>query len=314
MTPSQVRVADPVLSAHARGYRRPGNVATKLFPIAPVSAYGGKVVQFGRDAFRVYNTKRSPGAATKRIRIGYDGKPFHITPSALEAQVPWEHMTDATQVPRINLASRAVNLVLGAQQLEHEYDSAQIARDLNNYDNNHKLTLAGAARWTNPATDPSKDISTAKTAISDTIGIGPNRVLLSKSVFDALEFHPKILERIKYTSRDSVTTDILAKLWNVDEVVVGAAVVATGPDDVLGRIWGDDVILAYTSLGADVNANIEEPSYGYTYAIEGMPMVEEPYSDKNTRSWIYQVANDAMPVLSGMEAGFLLKNAGAPHA
>ena len=128
-TLAQTRVVDPILSEHARGYRRPGNVARALFPLAPVNQYGGKVIQFGKEAFRLYNAKRAPGSNVKRIDFGYEGAPYAIVPSALEAKVPWERMKDASAVPGINLATRATNLVLSALQLAQEYDSAQLARN-----------------------------------------------------------------------------------------------------------------------------------------------------------------------------------------
>lgn len=314
-TLAQTRVVDPILSEHARGYRRPGNVAQALFPLAPVNQYGGKVIQFGKESFRLYNAKRAPGTNVKRIDFGYEGQPYAIVPSALEAKVPWERMRDANAVPGINLASRAVNLVLAAQQLEQEYDSAQLARNPASYDNDHKVALVGANRWTGANGDPSTDIANAQEAIGDTIGVEGNTILLSRKAFNAAKLNPKIIERVKYTSAQSVTLDVLKALWNVDNIVVGGAKVATGPNDTFGDVWGADVIVAYVAQGeGDGMGNAEEPSYGYTYQIEGMPAVEEAYQDRNARSWIYPVANDATPVLSGMAAGFLIQNAGAPAA
>lgn len=312
---AQTRVVDPILSQHARGYRRPGNVAKKLFPVAFVPAYGGQVIEFGKEAFRLYNAARAPGSNTKRIDLGYAGKPYAIVPRALEAKVPRERLRDATQVPGIDLASRAVNVVLGALETEHEYNSAQIARNPANYDANHKVALVGTDRWTGNASDPSEDVANACEAVRKSIGVRPNLVVLSPSAFAACQFNAKILDRIKYTGRDSVTTQILATLWNVKEVIVGEAVVATGQNDDFGDIWGNDVIVAYVAPeGGDGGANNEEPSYGYTYAIEGMPSVENAYWDENSKSWIYGVSNDATPVLSGMTAGYLIQNAGAPAA
>lgn len=315
-TLAKTRVVDAILSEHARGYRRPGNVAKKLFPVAFVPAYGGQVIEFGKEAFRLYNSARAPGSNTKRIDLGYAGKPYAIVPRALEAKVPRERMRDAAQVPGIDLASRSVDVVLGALELEHEYISAQIARNAGNYDANHKVTLVGADRWRGANGDPSDDISVASEAIRKSIGVRPNLVVLSATAFAALQFNAKILDRVKYTGRDAVTTEILAKLWNVKEVVVGEAVVATGQNDDFGDVWGDDVIVAYVAPegSGGSGANAEEPSYAYTYAIDGMPSVENPYWDESAKSWIYGVSNDATPVLSGMTAGYLIKDAGGAPA
>lgn len=311
-TPAQARVIDPILSEHARGYRQGEMVSNMLFPVAFVPAYGGQVIEFGKEGFRIYNSKRAPGAATRRIRFGYQGKPYAIVPSALEAVVPRELGVDAQAVPVIDLATRAVNLVLRSRALEHEYDCATIARNAANYDNDHKVTLTAGDRWTHPDSDPVGDIADGCEAVRSSIGINPNTLVLAPRVSRALRRHPQLIGRVADTATRVVTLDTLRQVFEVDRIVVGNATVADDADD-LGDVWGADAILAYVSPGSGVNANAEEPSYGYTYAINGMPLVEQPYWEHATKSWVYGVAYDATPVLSGMTAGYLIKDAGLAH-
>lgn len=305
---AQARIVDPVLSEYARGYKNSALVAENLFPRAPVPMYGGTIIEFGKESFRLYNSKRAPGAATKRVQFGYDGKPYAIVPSALEAPVPRERMRDASVVPGIDLARRAVNVVLQSLLLEHEFNAATLARDATQYDASHKVALSGTSIWGQAAAKPGDDIESARQAIRSSIGVYPNLCILSASAMSNLRNDVTILDRIKYTSRDSVTTDILQNLWQIPKVVVGAAVSASGAADTFGDIWGSDVVLAYTNLSNDPNA--EEPSFAYTYLIDGMPMVEQPYWEENTKSWIYGVSYDNAPVLSGISAGFLIQGAG----
>lgn len=312
-TGAQARVVDPILSEHARGYRQAQLIAAFLFPVAFVPAYGGKVIEFGKESFRLYNSKRAPGSATKRIRFGYEGKPYAIVPSALEAQVPRELGVDAQAVPGINLATRAVNLVLRARLLEHEYDCAQIARNASNYDSDHKVALSGNDRWTHPDSDPVDDVTTGKEAVRASIGMEPNTLVLSARAWAALKRHPQLLGRTGEAGVKIVTLETLKAVLEIENIVVGKATVADASDS-LGDVWGTDAILAYVSPGSGAEANAEEPSYGYTYAIEGMPLVEQPYWDQPTKSWVYGVSHDATPVLSGMTAGYLIQNAGADYA
>jgi hypothetical protein len=307
-TPAQQRVIDPILSAHARGFRQPQLVAATLFPIAYVAAYGGQAIEFGKEAFRLYNSARAPGTHTKRIQFGYAGKPFAIQPRSLEGVLPRELQRDAN-VPGVDAAARAVNVPLRSLLLEHEHLCASLARNASLYDNEHKVALSGSERWTGETSDPTADIETAKEAIRASIGIEPNTVMISGKAFAALRSNTKIIERMKYTGRDSLTTEVLKALWDIENVVVGKAVVADAADD-FGDVWGTDVVVAYTNVSTSVNQ--EEPSYGYTYAIEGMPAVEEPYYDNNAKSWIYPVSYDMTPVLTGITAGYLIQNAGAP--
>lgn len=309
MTPGQTRVVDPILSDHARGYRQAELVATALFPFADVSAYGGNVIEFGKESFKVYNSKRAPGANTKRVRFGYEGKPYAIIPSALEVPVPREHMRDASVVPGINLATRAVNIALRSQLLEYEVDAAAIATTAANYDNNHKVALTGTDVWTNDASDPAGDIEAGKEAVRSSIGLYPNTLLLSAKAFSACKRNVKLIDRSANTGIRKVTLDLLRQIFEIENIVVGSGVVASD-DNTFGDVWGTSAVLAYVSPGADVNANIEEPSYGYGYRIDGMPLVEQPYWDNSAKSWIYGVSNDATPVLSGMAASFLIQGAG----
>lgn len=312
MSPRQVRVVDPILSTHARGYRQSQLIGTKLFPIAPVAAYGGKIITFGKEAFRLYNTKRAPGSRTKRISFGYEGDPYAIVPSALEAPVPREWMTDATQVPGIDLGARAVNLVLRVMQLAHEHECANLALNAAKYDADHKVKLVGGDRWTSPDSDPSKDIETAKEAVADSIGMEPNRLMLSRKALRGLKYHPKLIERVKHVNITSITIDILKTLWEVDEIVVGQARVATGADDAFGDVWGAGAWMGYVTDNPD--PNVEEPSFGYTYQIQGHPLVETPYWDDGAKSWIYGVTDDNTPAMGGMLAGYLIEDAGLPVA
>jgi hypothetical protein len=316
MNPGQTRVVDPILSQHARGYRQRNLIATSLFPLAFVSMYGGKVIEFGKESFRLYSSKRAPGSATKRIQFGYEGKPFAIVPSALEAPVPRESMRDASVVPGIDLGSRAVSTVLRSLLLEHEYASAQIARNAASYDANHKLALVGTDRWTSPTSTPVADVMAAREAIRSSVGVYPNTLEISATTLSALKQHPDLVGRAANNATKVVTIDSLKAVFEVQNIIVGEAVVADAADD-FGDVWGDDTILAYVpENGVDstgmASANHEEPSYGYTYVIEGHPLVEVPYWDQNTKSWIYGVSYDNAPQLTGMVAGFLLQNTGAP--
>lgn len=312
LSPGQTRIVDPILSQHARGYRQAQLVSRQLFPLAPVAAYGGKVIQFDKSSFRLVNTARAPGSATKRIQFGYQGAPYAIVPNSLEGSVPRELMRDASVVPGIDLATRAVNTVMNVMTLGEEVACANMSRNAANFDANHKLALSGTSLWSNSTGTPISDVQGAREAIRSSVGLYPNTAIISPKALKNCKENPQILDRIKYTGRDSVTTAILASLWEIPNVVVGAAVAADPVTDAFGDVWGPDVVLAYVapSGGGDASANAEEPSFAYTYHIEGMPMVEQPYWDPNTKSWVYPVTFDYTPVLSGMQAGFLIQGAG----
>ena len=308
---AQNRVVDMILSEHARGYRQAELVASALFPFADVEAYGGKVIEFGKEAFMIFNSQRAPGSATKRISFGHQGKDYSIGQNALEAVVPREHMRDASVVPGINLASRAVNVVLRSLLIEYEAKAAGIATNAANYDNDHKVALTGTDVWSDNASDPATDVEEGKEAVRGTIGMYPNTLLLPASAAKNLRRHPKMIDRSANTGIRKVTLDLLRQIFEVENIVIGSGTVASQTNGEFSDVWGTSAVLAYVSPGASVQANMEEPSYGYGYRITGMPLVEKPYWDNSAKSWVYGVSNDCTPVLSGMTAGYLIQGAGS---
>lgn len=304
MNPTQVRVIDPILSTVVQGYRNSEFVGGALFPRVPVAVAGGKIIEFGKEHFLAYQTQRTPGTNTKRITFGYQGKPYALENHALEAPVPREYMRDASKVPGVNLGTRAVNLVMRAEGLGLEIQQAALATDASQYGANNKITLSGTDKFSNDASKIFTTFDDAKEAVRASCGMYPNVALFGPQAFRATKNHPLVVDRFKYTSKDSITPEMLASLLEFDRVVVGKAVKATDAG-VMSDVWGNSIVLAYVPVAPSQQ---EEPSYGYTYTMEGHPFVESPYWDSSAKSWIYGVTDERVPVLSGIASGFLIIN------
>lgn len=296
------RVINPVLTTIAQGYSDQEFVGSALFPPVPVQISGGQILEFGKEGFMLYGTQRAPGGATKRMQFGYLGKPFALENHAIECPVPREYMRDASVMPGINLGQRAVRLGMKVVTRSLEIQQAGLAQNAALYDASHKVTLSGTSKWSDPASKPATDIETGKEAVRSTTGVYPNTLVINGPTFAALKNNPSITDRFKYTSKESITPEMLAALFDVETVKVGRGVKATDAG-VVSDIWGNSAVLAYVPANP---SGMEEPSYGYTYTMEGHPAVEEAYYDKNTRSWVYGVSNERVPVLSGIVSGYLL--------
>ncbi|MBF0339779.1 MAG: major capsid protein [Magnetococcales bacterium] len=305
MNLSQVRVVDPILSNVAQGYRNADLVGFKLFPGIPVQTSGGQVIEFGRESFKLYSARRAPGSNTRRIDFGYLGNPFALVQDSLEGKVPTEWSRNASQVPGIDLGQRAVTTTMRSLTLSLENEQAQLATNAANYDNNHKVALTGTNKWSDYGhSNPTGDIETGREAIRASVGIYPNTLLLSALAFKAVKNHPGIIDRFKYTSRDSVTSEMLAQMWSLDQVVIGGAVVFDDAN-ASADVWGNNAVLAYVPRQS---SGMEDPSFGYTYTMQGHPLAEQPYYDNNAKSWIYPVTYERAPVLSGILSGYLIQD------
>ena len=309
MTPAGARVVDPVLSTIAQGYTNAEMVASALFPSVTVPTRGGKIITFGREDFMLYGSQRAPGENTKRVQFGYSSGNFALVDYSLEGQVPIEIMQEGQAGPSIDHGAMAVRKTSAIMALRLEKQAADIARTAASYAAANKNTaLTGSTLWSDlSASDPLGNIETAKDAIRAATGKRPNTIVMGAAVMKSLRQHSKILDRIKYTGRDVPTPELLAALFGVQRVLVGDAIYSNDAGTAFTDVWGKDVVVAYTELGSV--ADMGAPSYGYTYTLEGYPLAEEPYYDRNTKSWVYPVTRAEAPVLASASAGYIITNA-----
>lgn len=307
-TTSQARGIDPILTEVAQGYKNAAMVGTALFPVVNVMQRGGKILSFGKEDFALYATARAPGSNTKRVQFGFASGNYALDQHALEAVAPWELQQDASTVAQVNLASAALRKTQNIIALRLEKAQADIATTAASYAASNKTTLATVNQWSDytGTSKPSADIETAKEAIRSQIGMYPTTVVLSAQVMGKLRQHPAIVDRIKYTGRDTATPELLAALWGVERVLVGGAVYSDAAG-AMADVWGKFVVVAYTQPASA--ADLGAPTYGYTYRLDGAPYVEVGYQDRNTKSDIYPVTDDVLPVLTAPSAGYLISAA-----
>ena len=307
---SQARVIDPVLTTVAQGYLpSEGFVGMELFPAVSVTQRGGKIMVFGREAEKVYtNIERAPGVNTKRVQFGYSANSFSLKDYSLEGLVPYEHLQETRTMPGVDLAANAIATVQGVIETRLEKEQADLALNAALYPTANKTALAGTAQWSDYSgvSSPVAVVETGKEAIRAAIGRRPNLAIVPAAVMAKLKLHPSIIDRIKYTGRDIPDTALLASLWGLARVLIAESIYL---DDagIAYDLWGKSVLLAYTGIAGAAARGA--PTFGYTYRMSGYPLVEQPYSDRNAKSWMYPVTDVVSPVIARPEAAYLIQNA-----
>lgn len=309
MTPAQHRIVDQVLTTHARGYSNAAMafVGSVLFPDVMQAARGMRRIEFGKEALRRYKTRRAPGAEINRVQIGYEGKPITLEQHAIGCAVPEEYVQDTERGPGIDLKREAVNTSAAIIELAHERRSAEAARDPANYGANNVEALVGAAKFSDPDSDPLAYIEDKKELVRGECGYRPNTFVPSASVASKLRVHPKIRDHFKYTTSAAVTDADLKAYFQVEHFAVANAVEATGLDDAIEDVWGDDCVLAF--VNHNDNRTMRQPSYGYTFQLRGYPIVTPIEWRKDVRSWEGEHLDEWSPEVVGPDSGFLIRNA-----
>lgn len=308
MSNKQVRVVDQILTTVARGYSNPQFVGNKLFPVVPVSVSGGQIIEFNKDSWRKFNLRRAPGGDVTEIDYGYAGKPYALVQDSVHGKVPREHLRDGATSPGINHGTIATNTAMGAIQRSQEIDQATLATTASKYAATNKIDLT-ASSWNNPARNPVNDIVKGKQAVADATGFEGNTLVLSGAAWNALSTNPNVLGLFTRGEVETliITPQMLAAKLDITEIAVGRTTYINADGDTV-KAWGTDAVLAYTDIGSMTNAL---PSYGYTYQMDGNPVVEQAWYNNTNKSWMYPVNNEYSPVIAGADAGYLFIAAGA---
>ena len=123
--------------------------------------------------------------------------------------------------------------------------------------------------WDAASSTPIADVETAKNTVLTNTGYVPNTVIMSYKVFSALMDNADIVDRIKYTSMESLSEDLLARLFNVDRVLIMAGTyntAAEGATASYSQIGDKDALVCYTPA----NPGLMTPSAGYTMVWNGV--------------------------------------------
>ena len=310
LNPGQARVIDPVLTTLARGYRHMMHVWPYLFPVVSVAARGGQIITFGQEDFVKRDLRRAPGANRQQLNVGYKGDKFALEQRAIDGKVALEQLQEAGAVPGINLGRRASRQAMDNLSLQIEAEAATLATTAANYTAAHTSALAGGNQWSHADSKPAAAVNTQKQLIRTKIGITPNTLVVGNAVWLALQNNADVIERVKHTrgpteQAPQVTRAMMAGYFDVEHFVVGEAM--SGEAGEFSDLWGKNVVLAYvgTSSMDEAEANMGEPSFGYTYRLMNYPVVEEPWFDRNCDSWLYPTTTEDTPVIAGKDAGYL---------
>ncbi|MCU7494760.1 MAG: hypothetical protein HF314_12035 [Ignavibacteria bacterium] len=304
---SQLRVVDPVLTNLIRGYSNAEFVGIHIFPVVSVEKEAGKIPSFGKEAFRIYNTSRAMRASSNKLPVeARSSLDFATTEHDASYPIDYREM----QEDIINTEQNGAYIAQNAILIKHEKSCADLATTAANFPVGNKVTLAGATQFTHPDSDPLAIVATAVEAVRAKIAKRPNVGIMGASTFKALQTHPKILDRIKYTQTGLVTVELLKSLFNLKELYVGDAVYV---DDagVSHDIWPDSFVIAYVpEAKTDVDRSIYEPSFGYTLRKKGMPEADK-YEEDGGKVLNVRSTDNYIVKIVGSDAGYLIEDTNA---
>jgi hypothetical protein len=236
-----------------------GYLADQILPSVPVVKESAAYWIYDKSRMDTPDSKRAPRSDYARIDWNVTTDTYLAEQYGLEGEIDDEERTNA------------------ASPLDLDVDTTEIVTDmvLNNREKRvadlvlatatvtQNVTLAGITQWSDATSDPLGAVKTGRTTIyTGAPGYTPNTFLMGYLVFEGLKLHPDIKEIVKYTERAIITKQILAAVFEVDEVLVGKVIRRTsmeGQADTFGDVWGKDALLFYREM----RPTLKRASFGY---------------------------------------------------
>ena len=265
-TQNQVHV-DAILTNISVAYMQQQDnfIASKVFPVVPVSKQSDKFFTYTKnDWFRDEAQRRAD--ATESAGGGYN-----LGTDTYQADVYAFHkdigdQTRANADAPINVDREAAEFVTSRLMLKMETQWVS--------------SFFGTGVWATDSTpsnlwsdytssDPLNDVETGKRAILATTGFSPNTLVLGYDVFKTLKNHPDLVDRIKYTSAQTLTEGLMGSLFDIDRVLVAKAVKATNNEGATGAYdftHGKNALLCYSAP----SPGLLQPSAGYVMSWTGV--------------------------------------------
>lgn len=249
-------------------------IADKVFPIIPVMKQSDLYFIYRREDFlRDEAEERAVGTESAGGDYNVDkSQPYFCRRIAFHKDVTEEERVNQDEPLNVDQdATEFVSMKLfirrEAQWATNYFLPGVWAREIAGVASN---PVAGQTlQWNNAASDPIAQIKSDATHMQETTGYRPNTLVLSPYAKDALLNHPEIIDRIKYTQKGIASIDLLAELFEVQNVYVAQAIAnkaVKGAAENTGFIMGKHALLCYS----EPKPGLKKPSAGYIFAWKGL--------------------------------------------
>ena len=270
---------DRALTNISVGYMQGANafIADRVFPIVNVTKQSDVYYKYSKaDMFR--NEVQERGRAAESVGGNFNvelADPYHCKKYAYHYDITQEEKVNYDQP--LNVDRDATHWLAEKMLLKREVDFGEKFFKTGIWSTNISGDVAVAAnkilKWSNPLSDPVNDINNQMLKMAENSGKKPNFMILSPDVFYALKNHEAIMDRIKYTQKGIITLDLIAALFEVDNIYIPWGIINSAAQTPkyaenaeMSFLYKGKVLLGYKAS----RPSLKEPTAGYIFAWTGL--------------------------------------------
>lgn len=234
------------------------------FPVVNVNRESDIYYVYSKDIMTIPETIRQKGRANQ-ADWNVSTSSYLLQNHALETPVYDRDRRNADKAIKPDID--ATEFLTDKINLRYEKSLAQLMLADTVWSNN--MSLSADATFLSNSVNPILVYDSATSVIAKQSGVLPNTVIVNFATFLALKENSATVDRIKFTSADSVSEQMLAKLLNVQNFWVARAVENTGEENLSDTTTAQNFIWTNASWIGYLNPSpgLKKVSAMYTFGL-----------------------------------------------
>lgn len=298
-------------------YRNKNYIGDQVFPIINGIPPKAKIARYKKGAwFRDEAAIRGPGAKAARGDYDLDFVSISTAEYAFAKEVTDEDRRYAASAFAPPLQPDIDALEFAADKIDLRKERL-VATEIINGTWSGVAGEDAAGLWAASAGTNNTfitDVETRIETIRSNTGVRPNGLVLSANTLSEIKRIADVLDRIKYTERGIVTANLLASLFDLDQVLIGDAIYSSAPEAADGsdftsvNIWEKNAGKGSAFLFyRPPRPGLKTPSSGYqaraAYENGAVRRVIR-WREEAEHQDVYEVAEETDIVVTGTDLGF----------
>lgn len=238
-------------------------IADRVFPSVSVKKESDLYFIYDGSNIRLDETIRANHAESNVVEEDVSTGSYSLEEHALKTLIT-RRDRDNSDAP-LSLDVDATKTLTEKILIRREFETVKIAFTTATWSAN--ATIASASAWDTSTSNPIADVLTGTGIVLRNGHVRPKHAVAGYEVFNKLKVNSTIVDRIKYTSRDSITEAILASLFDIDELIIGASAYNPSAEGIAASttfLWGKDFLLYHKSN----SPRLRSASAGYNLTIK----------------------------------------------
>lgn len=297
-------------------YRNQSYIADQVFPIIDKVAPKAKIARYLKGAwFRDEAGIRGPGTRANRGGFPVDYLSLNTVEYAFAKEVTDEDRRNAK--------------VAGAPLLQPDQDAIEFVADKIDLKKERLVSLEiSNGTWSGVAGEDAgglwapndntntfiDDVLARIETIRSTTGFKPNMMVIDHGTYNALKKNDALLNRIRYTERGILGKDLLAAIFELDQILIGEAIYSSAKETKAGTDFTAVNVWEKNAGKGSAFLYYRSPSVGLKTPTAGLQarIAYENGAARRLTTWrenaehqdVYEAAEETDIVVTGSDLGF----------